>query len=179
MHMSWGGCWFISHKMSHDGVGRPRSHLWQPRGVAWRHQSAGLREPSSQISPLTPSPAPRHNRGNPLASLSSGKPRLCGAEVPPWAVVQSAGRAPSGAVGSSGCGEAALCDRPCLSWCVLRDRTHLPPRSLTHRKPGWGAGKGGGAMLGAPPYACGHQPRSTKAAAVVPTAPGEISRRGS
>lgn len=59
MHMSWGGCWFISHKMSHDGVGRPRSHLWQPRGVAWRHQSAGLREPSSQISPPHPLPSPQ------------------------------------------------------------------------------------------------------------------------
>lgn len=152
---------------------RPRSRLRQPQGVG-----VGPRRQGSLSLPARSLPPPRHNHGNPRASLGSGQPGLCGAELPTRAVVQSAGRAPSGAAGSSGCGEAALCDLPCLSWCVLGGRTPLPSRGLTHRKPGWGAGTGGGATPGTPPFAGGCRPRCSEAAAVLPTALGASLDQG-
>lgn len=51
---------------------------------------------------VPPSPPTQAQSWESSASVGSRKPGRCGAELPTWAVVQSASRAPSGAVGSSG-----------------------------------------------------------------------------
>lgn len=71
--------------------------------------------------------------------------------LPNGVVVQSAGRAPSGAVGSSGCGQVGLCDLPACcgaSQSVGHTSSHAasPTGSST-----WGTGGEGGALPSAPP----------------------------
>ena len=74
--------------------------------------------------------------------LGSGKPGLCATQLPTRAMVQSATRTPSGAVGSSGRGETALYRLPC---CLLASwrAGHTPNPAAS---PTGSAGVGGQAM---------------------------------
>lgn len=157
-----------------EGAGRQQSRLRQLRGVGVSGLSARLQSlPARSLSPsqarlCVPVPRP---------PLGSGKPGLCGTELPSRAVVQSARRAPSGAAGSSGRGEAALCELPCwLSRCLLGGAGHTSqPCGLTHRKCwAWGAGDRGGTTPGVPLSAV--TPPTRLRHGPFATSPGDITR---